>query len=399
MDNARPMDNKIGIAGIEIPFPVFIVLIACASVAVTGILFAGHALYIGHHHALGTTREVPWGILIAGYVFFATFSTGLCIIASLGQVFGIKAFKPIVGRTIFLAAITIAAGLMSISLELENPWRVQLWALLSPHPESNIWWKTSIYSMYLMLLIFNLILLNRGKVKAASRVGLVALLACLAAILNMKEDMSILGARAFWPDQYMPIYFLTLATLLACFGIFFFTWAAARINRNPISADVKTALSATSKLSIVLLLIYGLFTAAKIMAGYAGEGITNPDAMSLLLTGRFAGNFWVGEVGMTFIIPLALLLIARRNVDINGLFTAALIGLAGLFIGIYDLIMAGQLVPHFVQYNIVGLPKYYSYTPSLHEYMMLAGGFFLVFTLFILGELLLRPDRLSVDEK
>jgi Ni/Fe-hydrogenase subunit HybB-like protein len=75
-----------------------------------GVSFAIHALFVGHDHVFGTTREVPWGILITPYVFFACLSTGICIISSLGQVFGITTLAPLINRTVFLAIIAMAAG-------------------------------------------------------------------------------------------------------------------------------------------------------------------------------------------------------------------------------------------------------------------------------------------------
>ncbi len=41
------------------------------------------AMRVGYRHAYGVTREIPWGILISGYVFFVVTSTGLCIVSSI----------------------------------------------------------------------------------------------------------------------------------------------------------------------------------------------------------------------------------------------------------------------------------------------------------------------------
>ena len=48
------------------------------------------AIRTGYHEAYATTREIPWGILISTYVFFVVTSTGLCIVSSIGHVFGVK---------------------------------------------------------------------------------------------------------------------------------------------------------------------------------------------------------------------------------------------------------------------------------------------------------------------
>ncbi len=68
----------------------------------------------------------------------------------------------------------------------------------------------------------------------------------------------------------------------------------------------------------------------------------------------------------------------------------ALAGLSssiGIFITLYDLIIVGQLIPHYSQYNLVGMPEFYSYTPSLHEYMMVLGTLSFFAAAYILGEI------------
>ncbi|MGC8735839.1 MAG: NrfD/PsrC family molybdoenzyme membrane anchor subunit [Dissulfurimicrobium sp.] len=362
-----------------------LILLACFAILSTiGISFGIHALVLGHGETFNTTREVPWGLLIASYVFFASMSTGLCIVASLGQVFGIRVFQPIVERTIFLAIVTIAGGLMSISLELENPWRVPIYGVLSPHPESNIWWKSTIYSIYFVLLTLDLTMLHLGKRKAAARFGLVALIACLAANLNMKADMSVIGSREFWLENYMPLYFAIQATLLGCSATMFFNWAAIKLDKQPIDAGMQDALSMIAKISVILLILTAGFVGWKIYSGLFNM-TENQDAMMLLLKGSYAGNFWIGEVILAVLAPLALITAARTK-NVTDLAAAGLVCLVGTFVMIYDLVVVGQLIPVFHQYNIVDLPRYFSYTPSLHEDMIFIGAISFVITAFLIWE-------------
>ena len=83
-------------------------------VALVGAGAAGLALLRGHH-VMGTTSEISWGVLIATYVFFVVSSTGLCLVSSLGHVFGIKVFEPVAKRAIFLAFVTLLVGFSVIA--------------------------------------------------------------------------------------------------------------------------------------------------------------------------------------------------------------------------------------------------------------------------------------------
>ncbi len=374
---AKPLSNQ------------FIILVLLATASAIGLSFGLHSLLVGHEHTFGTTREVPWGILIGSYVFFACLSTGLCIVSSLGQIFGVKSLKPIVGRTVLLAIITIATGLMSIFLELENPWRVPIYSLLSPHPESNIWWKSTIYSTYLLFMILNFVSLLQGNEKRAKRFAIVAFVAVTLANLNMKADMSLIGARGFWAEHYMPIYFLTLSSLAGCSGVMFFTWLASKLGKSPMDQSTREAMSTLGKLASGLLLISLFFTAWKAYAGLSGTHTANPEAMDLLVRGAYSVNFWFGEVILAVAVPLLLIAVTRaRNVD--ALATAAVSTMVGIFIMFYDLVVVGQLVPHFHKYNIVDLPRYYSYTPSLHENMIFMGAVFFALACYMAGEIFLR---------
>ncbi|MEK6201865.1 MAG: polysulfide reductase NrfD [Desulfobulbaceae bacterium] len=360
-----------------------------ALVSGIGLSFGLHTMLVGHHHTFGTTREVPWGLLISPYVFFACLSTGLCIVSSLGQVFGISTFQPIIPRTVFLAIITMATGLMCITLELESPWRVGYYAFLSPHHSSNIWWKTTIYSLYMMFMILNFMSLTLKKEKRAKIFAIIALVAVTMGNLNMNSDMELLGARGFWSENYMPLYFLSLSTLTGCAAILFFSWLGKTFSGQLPDSKDDMALKATGKLFMVLLLGILYFTGVKVMGGFFPQFSKNPEAMFLLVQGSFALNFWVGEVVLAVLLPLALILVTSGK-NAKALALAGISCLTGVFVLFYDLVIVGQLIPHYSQYNVVGLPQYYSYSPSLHEVMITVGAIFFFSAAFILGEILFK---------
>ena len=141
-----------------------------------------------------------------------------------------------------------------------------------------------------------------------------------------------------------------------------------------------------------MLMIMAFFTGWKILAGMTGTS-EHPEVMNLLLADKLAPTFWIGEVVLAVILPLVLYFALRNRKTMGGLALMGGIGLIGLFCTLYNMVIAGQLIPRFAQYNIYGMPRYLSYTPSLHEVMMFAGAVFLVVTLTIAGELYFRPGH------
>src|SRR4030042_2148734 len=100
-------------------FLIFVVLFGL--LMLVGIGARINALFLaGSRHAYGTFREVPVAMLISTYVFFVVASTGLCLISSLGHVFGVRDFMPLARRSFYLSSLTILAGFLVIGLEIEN---------------------------------------------------------------------------------------------------------------------------------------------------------------------------------------------------------------------------------------------------------------------------------------
>ncbi len=362
--------------------------------AAIGLSFGIHAMIVGHEHVFGTSREVPWGILITPYVYFACLSTGLCIISSLGQVFRIKTFAPLVNRTVFLAITTMLAGLVTIGLEVENSWRVLIYGIFSANPLSNIWWKSALYTMFVLLMICNFLFLLMNKTRVARGFAIGALIVITCANLNMNSDMALLGARGFWAENYMPLFFLIVSTLLACCVLSLQIFLSNGLQDRTIDSKTGCSLSAISRLITVLLFGMLLFCVMKTIGGFSTKFTENPLAMELLVQGSFAIKFWLGEIFLTVLLPLFLIFLYWRK-KLNGLFVfACLSSIVGVFITFYNLIIVGQLIPHYSEYNLFGYPEYYSYSPRLHEYMITLGIFFFFFATSVLGEIILNSTHL-----
>ncbi len=357
--------------------------------AAAGVAFGLHAMLIGHEHAYGVTREVPWGLLIATYVFFVVTSTGLCLVSSIGHVFGYEAFAPIAKRSVFLAIATIISGFLVIAFEIENPWRMAIYNVISPNLTSNIWWMGTLYGAYLFFMLVEFALLQMGRHKQASIMGLMGVVAGIAAHSNLGAVFGLLGAREFWHGPYMPIYFITSAMMSGCAAILFFTWLAYKLNNWEMSDAMKRSLSATGKLGAMLMAVIMFFTTWKVLSGIAGHPPGKYEAMMSIIKGNYALNFWGGEVLMGMVIPFVIILAVKAK-NMNAMFVAGALGMVGIFFMRYDLVVVGQLVPHFHEYNIVDLPNYFSYMPSFHEVMVTLGGMGLCAMAFLMGEKLFK---------
>ncbi|MCP4339403.1 MAG: polysulfide reductase NrfD [Desulfobulbaceae bacterium] len=360
-----------------------------ALLTVVGVAAGVHSIYVGHEHTFGVSRGVPWGILIAAYVFFVVTSTGLCIVSSVGHVFGFKNFNPIAKRAVFMSIGTIIAGFLVIAFEIENSWRMPVGNVIGANPTSNIWWMGTLYGAYLFFMMIEFVMLQMDKHKVATGFGLAGLLTGIVAHSNLGAVFGLLNGREFWHGPYMPIYFITSAAMSGCVAIIFFTYIAYKANGWKMSDAMKKSMESVAKMGALMMAIIIFFTSWKMITGVTGQPPGKYEAMQALLSGPYAMNFWIGEVALGMLIPFIIIL-AVKGRNMNALFIAALAGMVGIFFMRYDLVIVGQLVPAFHGMGLVDYPELLTYMPTLHENLVVLGGIAFCGLTFLMGEKLFR---------
>ena len=303
--------------------------------------------------------------------------------------FGFKNFNPIAKRAVFLSIATIVAGFLVIAFEIENSWRMPVGNVIGANPTSNIWWMGTLYGAYLFFMMIEFIMLQKNQHRSATMFGLAGLLTGVVAHSNLGAVFGLLNGREFWHGPYMPIYFITSAAMSGCVAIIFFTYLAYRANNWKMSDDMKHSLESVAKLGALMMAIILFFTSWKMITGVTGNPPGKYTAMMALINGPFSINFWIGEIALGMVIPFALILAVRgRNMPV--LFIASLAGMIGIFFMRYDLVIIGQLVPHYHGMGLVDYPELFTYVPSLHEWVITLGGIGFCGFLFLAGEKLFR---------
>ncbi len=354
-------------------------------ITLVGIAFGLHSMIVGHEHTFGVTREIPWGLLLAAYVFFVVTSTGLCLVSSIGHVFGYEAFKPIAKRSVYLAIATIVSGFLVIFFEIENPWRMAIYNVISPNFTSNIWWMGTLYGAYLFFMLIEFSLLQAGKHKAAGMCGLLGVVAGVAAHSNLGAVFGLLNGREYWHGPYLPIYFIVSAMMSGCATIIFFHWLGYRINGWKMSEKLQYSLQSVGKLGALLYIVIMFFTTWKLISGIAGKVPGKYEAIEAALHGPYATQFWFGEIGLGLVLPLAFILAVRAK-NIGAMAFGSMLSILGIFIMRYDLLLVGQIIPGFHEMHLTGVPEILPYSPTVHEWLITIAGFSFCGILFILGE-------------
>ena len=368
-------------------------MILSAILVVFGLVGAVTVVIQGEH-AMGTTNHVPWGALIAGYVFFVVSSTGLSLVASLGHVFRLERFEVLGKRAVLGSIITLVMGFVVIGLELGNPLHM-LWMLVSPNFSSGIFWMGFLYGVYLVLLCFELFYMFKGNHKKASLFGLLVFISAIAAHSNLGAVFGFLVARPYWSGPYMSIYFILSALLsgAALLSILFYIVGRKEMDREDFNYRGEHIITSLGKLSALFLGITMFFTIWKVLTGLYGGVPGKYEAIMALINGPLSVRFWFFEVLLGMVIPFVMLM-SPNGFQPKRVFKAAVLSVIGIFFMRLDLVAAGQLVPH--EY-ISGAQEviYNTYSVTWAEWAILLGAIGGSILLYLVGE---KKWKLDMDD-
>lgn len=410
------------------------------SILVVLIGVGAHALLMSLIHSLEIFEfsiKIPWGMMVSNYVFLVGSSAGLCIVSSLGLVFGLKRYNLIAKRGFFMAFIAIVFGMASIMLHLGHPERPPIYSALTPNPRSAMWWMGTVYPPYIAFLAACYWLLAREELVKAAResaglkakiYGLLALeglktylyrilplerletriyrllplermglaldsdgadvrwariigtLALISGLLAYTVESTLFAhteARPFWYGALVPIDFFLGAALCGFAWLLTAVIITYKVKGEVIQVGLKDLCCEMAEILALLLSVEFLFIVYKM-----GHGLFDPakaQTIMLFLAGPFSPAFWVIEMTAGIVFPIFILLYAARHKNINGVLVAAVMVLIGYFVKRYDFVVATQVYPAIKN----GLP---SYLPAIMEVHLIAGIFGALLLIYTLGE-------------
>jgi molybdopterin-containing oxidoreductase family membrane subunit len=324
--------------------------------------WAALSLLSGGHSTFNTGSTLVWGLPVSSYVSFVLTSTGLTFVASLAMVFGMKDFYPIAKRCVWGALVTLIIGFISLGLEIGNPTRM-LWAIPTNMAVSSpLWWMGLFYLTYMVLLIMKFVLINKGDWDSplSRMVGVASFVAVIFAHATLGSVFGMMAMRPFWYGPMVPVYFLITAFLSGLAFIMLFINLDYGVDPKNMSVGTRKAMSqhVPTIFGIVLGLVI-VFSLAKTATGlWTNSPEVKIPTQHLVGSALFHFELWIGMV-----LPFLLMLSARRHDAMMQVVAGGLV-IVALFIGRYEYVVGGQLVPLF---KGSWQPDLISYTPSISE--------------------------------
>ena len=349
---------------------------------------AGYSIVVGHEHAFNVSRGVPWGILIATYVFLAISCSGLCLISSLGHVFGFEEFTLLCRRAILLAILCLIGAFGAIGMDLERPFNM-IYTLLTPNFSSAIWWMGTVYGIYLVVLLVEFYALMTDNHKLSMVTGSLGFLFAIAAPSVLGSVFGLTLARPFWHGAFLPVYILITALVSGTAIIsmvMYFHHSVRGLEMDEQDRRVIRLLGRILRL-MIFVLIFSVFW--NVVVGLYGAQPGHYEPVKNLLSGSLAVNFWLGEIIIGLAIPLALLLNKKRTPFST--MVASLLALIGMFFMRYDMTISGQVYP--MKPGTSGLVNgLFTYVPSISEILIVVGCIAFSALAYTLAEKLLPLD-------
>ncbi|MHB1592157.1 MAG: NrfD/PsrC family molybdoenzyme membrane anchor subunit [Sulfuricella sp.] len=341
---------------------------------VATLAFVFYKLFTEGHASFNTSSDgITWGSVVATYVFFALTSSGLTIIASLATVFGFKQFYPVVKRCIWLAIITLVAGFAALALELGHPF-LMLWAVpLGVQIYSPMFWMGVFYTIDLALLIVKLYLMWKEDWDSpfSHFIGIAGFIAVVLASSMLGLLFGSMAMRPMWFGPLIPVYFLLTAALSgAAFAVLitYLTYGGEQAMPDKVRSLMRGAMPKA------FAAVLGIVLVATISR--TGIGLwSNIDGLQVWSHVVHTPWFWIEMVLMFG--AFAMLLMG------SGALVPAVMVIAAQFIGRYEFVVDGQMLPLFKGTWVPGLIEY---TPSVTEWAIVVMSFAIVFAGWAFGE-------------
>ena len=375
-----------------------------------------------HGHKLANYNNiVVWGLWVAAYIFFIGLSAGAFLISSLVYVFGFTRFERIGRLAVFSALVTLLLALLAIWVDLGHMWRA--WhVLVYPNFKSPMAWMIYLYTFYILLLCAEMWFLLRGDLAAGAQepgwrgrvykflslgsrnraegalrrdrriVRALATAGVPLAIMfhgGVGALFATVAARPYWNSALFPLLFILSAlvsggALLAVIAAIF--QDGLRSNRQ-IVIDL-------GRLVLALLWLDVLFQASEFLVVYRSGVPGHVEGFNLMLFGPYWAVFWIGQLLLGTVVPLALLTLPTRKNAIAVAVACLLvvIGIFGLRLNIVIPALSSEEIRGLTQ--AVSTPRITSaYHPSATEWLLTVGIIGFGFILFGFGELLLPEQR------
>lgn len=362
-------------------------------------VLAAHHMDVEGHHITGMNNQIVWGFPHVAAIFLIVAASGALNVASISSVFGKTAYKPLTRLSSLLAIALLVGGLAILVLDLGRPDRLIV-AMTKYNFKSIFAWNIFLYTGFIFITVVYLwMMMERKMNRFIKPAGFIAFTWRLVLTTGTGSIFGFLVARQAYDAAIMAPLFIIMSFAfgLAVFILVLqasYAWTQRPLG-NAVLARLKNLLGIFVAATFYFVLAYHLTNL------YATEhhGI---ERFILMDGGIYTFLFWVVQIAIGCLIPLALLFIKPMNQSRNMITLAAVLVIIGGLAQLYVIVIGGQAYPLILFPGMEESSSFFdgvvaTYTPSIFEILLGIGGACLALVIVVVSVAVLEflPESLS----
>lgn len=370
---------------------------ALGLVVLAGLWAAWRMEHFGHV-ITGMNNQIVWGMPHVFAVFLIVAASGALNVASIASVFGRTIYKPLAPLSGLLAVALLIGGLSVLVLDLGRPDRLIV-AMTHYNFKSIFAWNIFLYVGFLAVVaVYLWMMMERRMNRFTAPAGLFAFVWRLTLTTGTGSIFGFLVAREAYDAAVMAPMFIAMSFSFGLAVFILVLMAHYRASGRPLGDAVMGRLR---KLLGVFVAVVLYFAAAQHLTNLYAAEHSGVEAFILWNGGMITTLFWLGQVVIGGLLPLALLFTATSR-GMTAL--AAVLVILGGIAQIYVIIIGGQAYPLVLFPGMEVASSFQDgviarYTPSLFEVLLGLGGVALALLAVVLGPLVLRFLPLSLADE
>ena len=354
----------------------------------------GAAYYMEHngHWVTGMTNQVVWGTPHVFAVFLIVAASGALNVASISSVFGKTPYKPLARMSGLLAITLLVGGLAVLVLDLGRPDRLIV-AMTYYNFKSIFAWNIFLYIGFMIIVaIYLWMMMERMMNDYTKPAGFFAFVWRLILTTGTGSIFGFLVARQGYDAAVMAPMFIIMSFAFGMAIFILVLMAACKWSDRPLGDAIlmklKNLLGVFIGAVLYFVLIYHL-TNLYITEHHGFERFV------LLDGGVYTSLFWIVQIGLGSLLPLALLYLPATGKSRTWISVSSLLVIIGGLAQMYVIIIGGQAYPMELFPGKEVTSTFFdgvvaSYSPSLPEIILGIGGIGLALAATVVGVRVLR---------
>ncbi len=363
---------------------------------------AGAVFYMEEHGHIvtGMNNQIVWGLPHVFAIFLIVAASGALNIASIASVFGKTPYKPLSRLSALLAMALLAGGLAVLVLDLGRPDRLIV-AMTRYNFSSIFAWNIYLYNGFFAIVgIYLFTQMARGMpAKAVKTAGFVAFVWRLALTTGTGSIFGWLVARSAYESAIMAPLFIVMSFAFGLAVFILVLTFTTKVTDRKLGPKLLRRLGRLLGIFAALVLY---FTAVQHLTSNYWARNGGVERFILSDGGIYTTLFWVGQVIIGGLIPMALVFHPTGGSKPASIILASVLVVLGGFAQVYVIVIGGQAFPldtfpGFTASSSFADGVVHNYSPSLPEFLLGMGGVALALAITGFGMKILRilPTNLS----